>query len=139
MTTAMHWSSRYIGLPWESGADGPDAYNCWNFVRMIQRVHYGRDVPPIPVDEADMLACVRAFDRHPERRRWPLVQHPAEGDMVLLTQHSRPSHIGVWLDANRGGALHCQIPDGVVFHTRLQLADQGWAIEGAYRFGGDNG
>lgn len=139
MTTAMHWASRYIGLPWEKGADGPYAYNCWNFGRMVQRVHYGRVLPVIPVDEDDVRACIRAFERHSERRRWVLVDRPYDGDMVYLTQGGRPSHIGVWIDADGGKILHCQRVIGVGFHTLLQLADEGWAVESTYRFGGDNG
>ena len=135
----MHWASRYIGLPWQAAAEGPCAFNCWSFVRHIQRRHFGRFLPEIPNPD-DLLSLARAFRDHPERRRWDLVMTPEDGDCVLLRQARYPVHVGVWLDVdakgNERGVLHCSRDSGVVFQRPHALALNGWKIEGFYRLRG---
>ena len=33
---APHWAIALIGLPWSVHGSGPDSFNCWEFVRMVQ-------------------------------------------------------------------------------------------------------
>lgn len=131
----MHWALPYIGRPWHPTAEGPDAFYCWSFVRFIQAQHFGRDLPTIPNPE-DLLAMVRAFHAHPERKRWDRVEFPAEGDCVLMRQARYPIHVGVWLGVDGGGVLHCARESGVVFQRLQALTFNGWQIEGFYRFNG---
>ncbi|MBR9971194.1 NlpC/P60 family protein [Magnetospirillum sulfuroxidans] len=146
---APHWAIALIGLPWSvhggeaaneriaaSGGSGPDSFNCWEFVRMVQARHFGRLLPEIGNPE-DMLVMGRTFRDHPERRRWAKVETPAEGDCVLLRRSRHPIHVGVWLDVDGGGVLHCAEGAGVVFQRSDALALNGWAVEGFYRFIGD--
>jgi cell wall-associated NlpC family hydrolase len=132
----MHWASAYIGLPYSVHGGGPDLFNCWEFVRMVQSRHFGRALPDIANPE-DVLVMGRTFRDHPERRRWDKVELPAVGDCVLLRRSRHPIHVGVWLDVNCGGILHCSQESGVVFQRPDALAMNGWAVEGFYRFVGD--
>ncbi len=129
----MHWASTYIGLPWSAQGEGPNSFHCWSFVRHIQNAHFGRSLPEIPNPE-DLLALARAFRDHPERQRWNLVNKAASGDCVLLRQARYPVHVGVWLDVDDGGVLHCSRDFGVVFQRPDALVLLGWKIEGFYRF-----
>ena len=133
----MHWAARYIGLPWEAAAEGPHAFNCWTFVRHVQRVYYGRDLPEIPNPE-DILRVARAFRDHPERARWPEVEVPRDGDCVLMRQSRHPVHVGVWITgvgyAGAGAVLHCARDSGVVCQTPAALNTNNWHIAGYYRF-----
>ena len=110
----MSWAADYIGLPWRAGAQGPDAYNCWGFFRHVQAAHFGVDVPPILVADEEG-AIVDLFTNHPERQSWAPVDVPRHGDAVMVR---RPLHVGVWLDDDGGGVLHCVKGIGVVF-TRV--------------------
>lgn len=104
---------KYIGIPWEAGAQGPDAYDCMAFFRCIQRTHFGVDVPRIiapDYDDQDVIADL--FLNHPERHRWPRISAPVHGCAVMIR---RPMHIGTWLDIDGGGVLHCVRGAGVVF------------------------
>ena len=130
---APHWAIALIGLPWSVHGSGPDLFNCWEFVRMVQAEHFGRLLPEIGNPE-DMLVMGRTFRDHPERRRWAKVDPPVEGDCVLLRRSRHPIHVGVWLDVDGGGVLHCAEGAGVVFQRSDALALNGWAIEGFYRF-----
>jgi len=128
-----HWAEHYIGIPWEPTGEGPDSYHCWAFVRHIQEKHFGRTLPGIPNPE-DILSIARGFRDHPERKRWDLVDTPVEGDCVLMRQARYPIHVGVWLDVDGGGVLHCSQEAGVAFQKPDALALNGWRVEGNYRF-----
>lgn len=123
-----------IGLPWVAGARGPEAYDCWGLFLAVQRQHFGRDLPEIPVDALDLRAVLDAFTAHPERRRWQPVSAAEEGDAVLMRQSRYPVHIGLWLGIDGGGVLHAVRHAGVVFQTLAALNAHGWRIEGHYRF-----
>lgn len=123
-----HWALQYIGEPWVAGE-----HDCWAFVRRIWRDHFGLDVPAVDVDACNRLACVRAFSGHAERASWHNVATPQEGDAVLLSQSKHPSHVGVWIDADGGGVLHCIEGTGVVFQTVSSLRAAGWHTLEFYR------
>lgn len=126
--------SPLIGLPWIAGARGPESYDCWGLFLAVQRDHFGRDLPGIPVDALDLRAVLDAFNAHPERQRWQTVSQQEEGDAVLMRQSRYPVHIGVWLNIDGGGVLHAVRHAGVVFQTLAALDAHGWRIEGFYRF-----
>lgn len=125
-----------IGLPWVAGARGPQAYDCWGLFLAVQREHFHRELPEIPVDAQDLRAVLDAFTTHPERQRWLGVCLPESGDAVLMRQSRYPVHIGVWLDIDGGGVLHAVRHAGVVFQTLAALDIHGWRVEGVYRFKG---
>jgi hypothetical protein len=135
------WAAQYIGLPWVAGARGPDAYDCWGLFLAVQRCHFARDLPEIPVNADDLRAVLGAFRDHPERQRWQNVaytkDHAQEGDAVLLRQSRHPVHVGVWLDVDGGGVLHAVKDAGVVYQKLPELLLHGWRVEGFYRFAGD--
>ena len=134
LSTRTSALSTLIGLPWIAGARGPEAYDCWGLFLAVQRQHFGRDLPEIPVDALDLRAVLDAFIAHPERQRWQPVSAAEEGDAVLMRQSRYPVHIGVWLAIDGGGVLHAVRHAGVVFQTLAALDAHGWRIEGYYRF-----
>ena len=106
-------ASQYVGIPWEAGAQGPQAFDCMAFFGHVQRQHFGIEVPQIIApDYDDPAVLVDLFSHHEERSRWVKVDKPEHGCAVLI---HRPMHIGVWLDADGGGVLHCVRGAGVVF------------------------
>lgn len=120
----MSWAARHIGIPWEAGAQGPDAYDCWAFFRMVQREHFGRQVPVILApDYDDPTALAGLFRSHEENGRWqPVTDKPRHGDAVII---HKPLHVGIWLDADGGGVLHCVRGAGVIF-----THDAAWRVSG---------
>lgn len=126
MTNTPHWAGQYIGTPWENGAQGPDAYDCWSFFRMVQREHYGRDVPFVDEDADNIRAVMRDMSAHDERANWTPVESPKDGSAVLMAHSRYPSHVGVWIDVDGGGVLHCVRGEGVVFSSIASLKAVGW-------------
>ena len=90
-------------------------------------------VPAVEVSGTNLRAITRAFSYHAERALWQPVEQPAEGDAVLLAHNKYPSHVGIWVEVDGGGVLHCQAPMGVVFSRRDALARAGWARLQFYR------
>jgi cell wall-associated NlpC family hydrolase len=131
-----HWSSQYIGLPWESGAQGPDAFDCWAFVRHVQSKHFGRDLPLIDVDANNRSMVHAAFAIHPERQRWAQVEQPSEGDCVLVHKGRFADHVGMWVDVDGGRILHAVPRAGVVCTSIQALRRLGWNPIEFYRFAG---
>ena len=108
-----------IGLPWEPGAMGPNAYDCWGLFVVIQKDHFGRMLPDHPVDPNNLRAVIKAFNRHPERKQWTLVAEPKPGDGVLLRRDGAVVHVGVWVEHNgTEGLLHSTSQNGVIFQAR---------------------
>lgn len=132
----MHWASNLIGLPYAvAGCDPGEGFNCWSFVRYVQYRFYGRTLPEIPNSEhyADI---VRTFRDHPERERWDITGQPHDGDLVLLSRRNHPCHIGIFLNVDGGGILHCASQVGVEFAKLSAVAFGGWHINGFFRFNG---
>ena len=115
-----------IGLPWESGAQGPHAFDCWGLARACEEALFGRALPLAAVDAASITVAVRTLLRHPERHRWAPVDRPSAGDLVEFRRAGLPHHVGVWLDADGGGVLHAAQAYGVAFERPLSLTTAGF-------------
>lgn len=122
----MHWAAGYIGTPWANGAQGPDSFDCWSFFRHIQIKHFGIDVPIIEVDADNWRSVIKGFVGHDERSQWIATIRPKEGDAVLMRHSKYPSHVGLWLDVDGGGVLHCVRGEGVIFSSLTALKLSGW-------------
>lgn len=96
---------------WRLGAQGPDAFDCWAMLALLQRHLFGREVEIVmPRAAMSRASILRAFAgegfarAHIQwRRREGVPQH---GDGVLMSHKEAPHHCGVWLDLNRGVVAH---------------------------------
>ena len=128
------WPTDYIGIQWEAGAQGPDKYDCMGFFRMVQERHFGIRVPIIIApDYDDRKAIATLFSTHEEKHRWERVQYPEHGDAVIIHV---PMHIGIWLDFDGGGVLHCARGSGVIFTHDASWKMSGHGRKEYYRFAG---
>lgn len=132
--SSPHWATRYIGLPWENGAQGPEAFDCWALVRHVQREHYGRELPIINVDADDLAAVSNAFAHHPEKSRWQRIVGQLDGDCVLTHKGSQVDHVGIYLEIDGGRVLHAVRGSGVVCTALPVLKRMGWHPLEFYRF-----
>lgn len=123
-----HWASEYIGQPWIKGER-----DCWSFARRVWADRFNIEVPAIDVDPHRLRDVVRAFSGHPELGNWVEVEYAREGDGVLLAHSRYATHVGIWIDADAGGVLHCDEASGVVFSSPQALARSGWTMQRTYR------
>lgn len=129
----MHWAEAYLGQPWQRGGLGPDAWDCWGFLRHIQKTHYGIILPEVQMDFYNLRTVIHTINRHPERDNWVALARPADGAVALIGYGSNASHVGVYLDIDGGGVLHCQQHAGVIFSRASSLWHLGWKKIEYYR------
>lgn len=128
-----HWAHDYIGIPWEYGARGPHAYDCWGFVCEIERVHFKVLLPPVN-DIENAKTAINLLKSHNELANWDRVDNPVEGDLVMMARARFPAHIGVCIHANReSGVLHCLRGSGVIFQPFKAMRMAGWGSLMYYR------
>lgn len=111
------WVGRYLGEPWVPGVS-----DCWSLARRVWAEVWGREVPPLPVDPADLRATLGAIEAG--RRDWLPADPPAEGDAVLMARGRRPCHIGILVAGDR--ILHAIEGAGTICTPRDRLATLGY-------------
>ncbi len=115
-----------IGLPWRSGAKGPEAFNCWGLAMVIEDRCFGRILPFMDVDDEDVRAVMRKVATTEHRKCWTHVERPVHGGLVEMSSGKHPYHIGVYLSIDGGGVLHSHNPSGVCFDRIATLQAAGW-------------
>ena len=128
-----HWAKKYIGKPWVKDGQGPDAFNCWGFVRFVFKEQCGVYIPEVDVDAMSLLAVVRTFKSKELHADWEKQETPQDMDGVELSHAKDPHHVGIWLDVDGGGVLHCVKGIGVMFSSVHNLRLSGWNIRGFWR------
>ena len=128
-----HWATPLIGKPWAYGAHGPDEFDCWGFVRYVQKHHYGIELPSVIVPDS-WLAVRNLIAQHSEHDNWVKVLNGLDGDIVMMARNKVPVHVGVAIKVNNSiGVLHCFEPSGVVFQQLPALRISGWGHVTYYR------
>lgn len=119
-----HWACKYIGEPWVLGK-----HECGHFFCKVQKEVFDLDVQVIDADALSLLSCARAMSgKHPEFANWVDVSEPKDGDAIQMSHSKHPHHIGLWVDVDGGGVLHCCEDTGVIFSSRQNLRLAGWNI-----------
>lgn len=126
----MHWSDRYIGLPYI-----PETGDCAALAARVSREIFGKE-PPLPVSHATTLreqsAQILGYrDELAER-----IDGPVDGTPVLFIGRGRLCHIGVmcWI-AGEWWVLHADQSAGMVVRQRLRdLTRLHFKLEGFYRW-----
>lgn len=128
----MHFAEQYLGRPWMSGKSGPDAYDCYGLVRAVYKSVYGVSLPEVNVNAHSMPACVHACID--QQQQWREIAYPIDGCVVTMTRSNLPHHVGIWLDADGGGALHALDGAGVIFSSLPALAALRFKILSYYQY-----
>lgn len=112
----MHWAIQYYGVPWKPLGRDMSGFDCYGLFKHVQREHFNIDVPEIRINPiADTSGKFRAFKEHNEFNNWHEVKTPKDGDAVLMGAGNCVSHIGIFLEVDLGGILHCDDDRGVKF------------------------
>lgn len=122
----MNWANKYIGIPYEKGGQTLDAFDCWGLFHFIQKEHFNLDLPFIDVDAGNILQVAKELKNNEEKQNWQQIKMPKNGCAVLMAHARYPSHVGIWLDIDAGGVLHCVKGIGVIFSTLTALKLAGW-------------
>ncbi len=128
---------RYLGKPWESGASGDDAYDCWGLFRAVRRDIFKEDVADIVFEERPSIKeVIKAYQDHPVRQLLkPITLEGAKtGDLVFLRKGLYACHCGVLIkDDYRNYLLHSVEETGVCCQLLRDVKKFGFQIEGFYK------
>jgi hypothetical protein len=106
-----------IGTPWQAGAVGPDAYDCWSGAGMVQERFFGRSLPGLGPDRRKSISGARMA--------WRRAGRPRDGDLIEMRRMGRANHVGVWIG---GCVLHCQRGAGFVYDRPDAIRLMGWQM-----------
>lgn len=85
----------YLGKPWEAGATGPDAFDCWGLVRHWYSTKLGVDLPVHLVDASDVLAVAHQLKREQISGDWVELEDLEDNCVVAMGHSSSITHVGV--------------------------------------------
>ena len=131
-----HWASNYIGLRWEEGASGPNAYDCWGLVKHLQETYYNKSLPDLQLSNFDVKETRLSIRDDNNYDNWEEVDNGLvkDGDCILLSGTQSFSHIGVIIKVNGSfGVMHSLKGCGVLFQEYNKLFQMGWRQRKLYR------
>lgn len=112
------WLAKWIGLPFELGGRGPDAFDCWGLARAVLATEFGLHVPSYdrgyPEDACDCATLAALVREGMPGWRAVVEGNAAElrgersGDLILMRHGRHACHVGMVVA--RGTMLH--IEDG---------------------------
>ena len=123
--------NKCIGLSYGKDANGPNAYNCWTFLEFVERTYFGIDIPFLSLKDTEENAELHRYKLR--SGEWQITKEPKHGDGVLLRGGMSP-HVGVYIDLEGGGVLHCVEGFGVIFTPKNHLSASGYDQATFYRF-----
>lgn len=129
----MHWSTQYLNKPWEAGARGPDAFDCWGIFREVYLRELGIPLAmrqALPLDGQQVASAVA---EEMEDGCWRRVSKPIDYDGVALSQGLEIHHVGIWIEADGGLVLHALDGRGTVATSLATLARMGYRKIEYYR------
>ena len=103
----MHWSNKYVQVPYKEKGRDLDGLDCWGLLRLIYSVELGVTLPSYidqyeKVNRREVTEAILK-NRHEE---WEEVTEPQEFDGVILLVRNLPVHIGVVVDPDKKDFIH---------------------------------
>lgn len=121
----------HLGWHWSQLGNGPYDYNCWNYLRYLQKNLFGVDIPKVDTTDAEL--CTTLFREKMDSGLWAPIEFPVHGAGVLMRGGNFP-HVGVFLTTSEGmGIAHCMQGAGANFASIHVVRQQGFARLRYYR------
>lgn len=116
---ALHWAAHYIGKPYQRGASGPHAYDCWGLMVAVFRDRFGAALPQFDLAEEGLPGLKTAATA----LGWSAASGGMQDGDLVLTRLPAGRHVALAVAANgRLGLLHAATGRGVVFEDRADVA-----------------
>lgn len=127
----MHWAARYVGMPYEPGARGPEKVDCWGLVRMAYLDYFNIELPLYPglsMEANPIEAATLINNGLAKGGDWIQVNNPIDGCLVAMSHGTVIHHVGFYADVDIGRILHCNNGQMVVADTPRGLRMRGIRI-----------
>lgn len=130
----QHWAAKYIGIPYEEGARGPNAYDCWGIIQLIYLNEKGIRLPELPGLSAPQMQEIHDTIMRESVRDWTEIAEPVEGCIVAMGGRTgMMHHVGVYINADGGKVLHSRLGLNAVAETLRGLKLRGLRIIKLYQ------
>jgi hypothetical protein len=129
----MHWACKYIGLPYEPGARGPEKVDCWGLLFLIYRERFGISLPEHPGLHIGMIQDTMREMKREIREEWEEVPEPFDGAGVALSQRTEIHHVGIFAAADSGKVVHARDFQNVIAEPISALRKKGFKVIKFYR------
>ncbi len=131
----MHWTAKYIGIPYEIGGRDGWGIDCWGLLRMAYGERFGIHLPSLPgVTALGILSLMKKLKGALDEE-WAQVKEPFDGCGVAMSQSHSIHHVGVYADVDGGKIVHAWDGHNVIADSRRGLAHKGFKIVLFYRHG----
>jgi len=119
---------KYLGKPWVSGANGPDAFDCWGLVKTVYKEEFSIDLSDHLQRQADNIReCFRLGTLETTSSDWVEVETPRTGDVVALSKNTEIHHVGIYFEQGRS-VLHSVSGSGVIFQRISSMRQNGFQV-----------
>jgi len=100
----VHWSIKYIGIPWVACGRSFEGFDCWGLVRQVYLDELSIKLPEYPIDPKKLVSVSKAMIIG--LSDWVEIEKPEDNCLVVMSKTSSPSHVGVYILGSGGLVLH---------------------------------
>lgn len=94
-----HLILQYLNKPWEAGARGPDAFDCYGLVYDFYKRVLNIALPHYPILPSDIRSVSEAVEE--EAKQWIQVEELQKFDVVCLGKKTLVHHIALFLGGGK--------------------------------------
>lgn len=107
------WITDYLGKPWQVGANGPDAFDCWGLLEDIYKTRKGIILSRYAdLDKLNKKEVCLTMQRDLETT-WQRLESPVDLCLVTLSNLlDRVFHVGCYIEKDKGYVIHTQKKSG---------------------------
>ena len=95
----------YIGIPWVSGGQDTDGFDCWGMVRHWNALKLDTTLPHYPASPDQVIEVARTIRGETSSERWLEISTPTKNCIVAMGKNSKVTHVGVFIGESL--VLHC--------------------------------
>ncbi|MDB9741470.1 C40 family peptidase [Akkermansiaceae bacterium] len=122
------WVTNTIGQPYEVGASGPHAFDCWGLVVSFYKEIYDLDLPTFSGFNIHSLNNVsHLMHNESHSGRWLEIDKPENGCVVMMSKSKVFHHVGVFVNfAGLESVIHAFDQMHVISHSLQNLRRNGF-------------
>lgn len=119
--------SNLVGKPYESGAHGPDKFDCWGLIVYIYKELLDIELPE--------YAGFESKKKYPGKMRreifkadsdWQIIDKPEPYCVIAMSRTKTINHVGIWIPINHGICFHAVEGESVLGETMQRLKMSGF-------------
>lgn len=116
----------HLGKPYKLGTQGPDYFDCWGWVRFINKELWNREIPWIDMSKGSISDFIKSGYEYRSQMDWVVIPNPIHSCLVEMSHARHAHHVGVFINVDGGQVVHSIQGGGVVCDPLLTIPISGW-------------